>query len=52
MIVVKKLVENEVVVIGHNITQFNPIVIQAGTPEFDVYMNQLQGNPTTQKLAE
>ena len=52
MIVVKKLVENEVVVIGHNITQFNPFIIESGTPQFDAYMKQLEGNPTTKKLVE
>ena len=52
MIVIKKLVENEVVVIGHNITQFNPFIIESGTPQFDAYMKQLEGNPTTKKLVE
>jgi len=51
MIVVKKLVENEVVVIGHNITQFNPLIIESGTPQFDAYMEQLKGNPTTQNVS-
>ena len=50
MIVVKKLVENEIIVIGHNITQFNPLIIEQGTPQFDAYMKQLEDNPTKQDI--